>query len=168
MKYLYLIRHAKSSWQNGALDDYDRPLNKRGKKDSAEMGKRLADRGISFDLIVSSSAKRVRTTAKRIAKNIGYRKKNIVFDTSLYLSEIESYRSITQAFLAQVDSLAIIGHNHTITEFAEYLTGESLVSIPTTGIVAITLPEKSTLRQAGVGSMTFFDFPKNLTKTLID
>ena len=163
MKYLYLIRHAKSSWKNPELDDYDRPLNKRGKKDSGEMGKRLAGRGVSFDLMVSSSAKRALTTAKRVAKKIGYSKKNIVFDRSLYLSELESYRSIAQAFLAQVDSLAIIGHNHTITEFAEYLTGESLVNIPTTGIVAIALPEKSNLRKTGVGSMKFFDYPRNLT-----
>ena len=54
VKRLYLIRHAKSSWKDPDLDDFDRPLNKRGKTDAPLMGKRLKEQGVKPDLIISS------------------------------------------------------------------------------------------------------------------
>lgn len=162
MKFLYLIRHAKSSWNIPDQNDYDRPLNKRGKKDAQDMGQRLASRGVSFDVLVSSPAKRARATARRIAKEVHYPKKDIVFYKSLYLTDIESYTEIVQAFFTQVETLALVGHNQTITAFAEYLTGDTLGNIPTAGIVAIEFEDTNDLRCPGVGTKLFFDFPKNI------
>ncbi len=79
MKTLYLVRHAKSSWSNPALSDFDRGLNKRGKRNAPVMGKRMVVDGVKPDLIVSSPAKRALKTARIIAKEIGYPRKNIVF-----------------------------------------------------------------------------------------
>ena len=70
MKRLFLVRHAKSSWKHPELTDFERPLNKRGKRDAPEMGKRLADREIDLDLMVSSTATRAITTARTIAGKI--------------------------------------------------------------------------------------------------
>ena len=64
MKTLFLIRHAKSSWEYTALPDKDRPLNDRGKRDAPKMGKRLAKRDVTPDLILSSPARRALTTAE--------------------------------------------------------------------------------------------------------
>jgi phosphohistidine phosphatase len=62
MKALFLVRHAKSSWDDAALPDKDRPLNDRGKRDAANMGERLAKFDVKPDLILSSPAKRALTT----------------------------------------------------------------------------------------------------------
>ena len=72
MKTLYVIRHAKSSWDDPTLSDFDRPLNNRGKKDAPTMGKRLAQRQVVPDLLLSSPAERALTTCKIIAEEIHY------------------------------------------------------------------------------------------------
>jgi phosphohistidine phosphatase SixA len=74
MKTLYIIRHAKSSWAVADQPDFERGLNERGKKDAPRMGKRLKEKNIHPDLIVSSSAKRAYSTAKKIAKVLNYPK----------------------------------------------------------------------------------------------
>lgn len=167
MKTLYLIRHAKSSWLNFTVSDYDRALKKRGKEDCVMMANRLLDAKVNFDLMVSSPAKRARSTSRRMAKILKYRKKDIVYTRDLYLSSVERYSNVAKDYFRQVDSLAIIGHNEVITECAELYTGESIKNIPTCGIVAITFKDDSKLLQEGCGVLQFFDFPKNSLKPLI-
>jgi hypothetical protein len=77
MKTLFLVRHAKSSWEYTALPDKDRPLNDRGKRDAPKMGKRLAKRDVKPDLILSSPARRALTTAEIIAKKLNYKRRDI-------------------------------------------------------------------------------------------
>ena len=83
MKTLFLIRHAKSSWDDTALPDKDRPLNDRGQRDAPKMGERLAKRDVKPDLILSSPAVRALRTAEIIAKKLDYRRK-IVVNERLY------------------------------------------------------------------------------------
>ena len=83
MKTLFLIRHAKSSWDDTALPDKDRPLNDRGRRDAPKMGERLAKRDVKPDLILSSPAVRALRTAEIIAKKLDYRRK-IVVNERLY------------------------------------------------------------------------------------
>ena len=71
-KKLYIIRHAKSSWSDMSLDDFDRPLNKRGKANAPVMGTRFKNKGVKPDIIISSPAKRAISTAKIIAKKVKY------------------------------------------------------------------------------------------------
>ena len=87
MKTLYLVRHAKSSWSNSSLADYDRPLNERGKRDVITMGKRLKERGVMPSLILSSAAKRTTKPAKALAKGMAY-DNEIRFKKNLYHSSI--------------------------------------------------------------------------------
>ena len=75
MKTLFLIRHAKSSWDDTALPDKDRPLADRGRRDAPKMGKRLAKRDVKPDLILSSPARRALTTAEIVAKKLDYKLK---------------------------------------------------------------------------------------------
>ena len=84
MKKLYLARHAKSSWKNPDLDDYDRPLNKRGIRDAPFIGKKLKEKNILPDLIISSPAIRAITTAKELAAQMGYPEENIILDENIY------------------------------------------------------------------------------------
>ena len=84
MKTLTLVRHAKSSWGDPALADRDRPLNERGLRDVATMGKRLAQRGVKPDALLASPATRTLTTAEHLAKALGLRHKDIVVNDRLY------------------------------------------------------------------------------------
>lgn len=161
MKYLYLIRHAKSSWSDPRLSDFDRPLNKRGKKDAPFMGKRLASASTHFDLLVSSSAKRARKTARIIAKQTGYNREDIVYHNEIYSSELRKLLSVIKQTEHKVNSLGLVGHNHVITECAEWLTGDSIVNIPTSGIVAISFETDNWAEiDREAGQLIFFDYPK--------
>jgi phosphohistidine phosphatase len=161
MKTLYLIRHAKSSWSDPTLSDFQRPLNKRGKRDAPFMGRRLREAGILPDLIISSAAKRAAKTAGIIAREIGYDKKDIDFRDEVYSSDILQLLAIIRSTRAGIDSLCLVGHNYVITDLAEWLSGTSLVNIPTCGIVALSFAG-GTWEAIGedAGQLLFFDYPK--------
>jgi len=78
MKQLLLIRHAKSSWDDAAINDIDRPLNDRGKKDAPKMAERLLDKKVKIDGFYSSPAKRALTTCKLFVKAYDKKEKNII------------------------------------------------------------------------------------------
>ena len=83
MKTLFLVRHAKSSWAEPGATDFERPLNDRGKRDAADMGKRLKLREIHFDSIISSPALRAEKTAILFARELGYDTEAIIWDNGL-------------------------------------------------------------------------------------
>ncbi|MDZ7649748.1 MAG: histidine phosphatase family protein [Cytophagales bacterium] len=84
MKTLYIIRHAKSCWDNLDLSDFERPLNDRGKKDAPRMGKRLKERRVTPDVMLSSPATRALVTCQEIAKVLGFPEEKIKTDKRLY------------------------------------------------------------------------------------
>jgi phosphohistidine phosphatase len=164
VKQLYLIRHAKSSWSNPDLDDFSRPLNKRGKVDCPKMAARLAAAGIRPDLIVASPAKRAKKTAICMAKGTGYNQDAVRYDEALYLGSLSYHLHLLEELLNQVNVLFLVGHNPTITELGEHLTGSSLGNVPTCGIVAVEYPARPGFStEEGTGRLLFFDFPKNPT-----
>ncbi len=166
MKQLYLIRHAKSSWSNPDLDDFSRPLNKRGKVDCPKMAARLAADGVHPDLIVASPAKRAKKTAICMAKGIGYNQEAIRYDEALYLGSFSYHLQLLEELLNQVNVLFLVGHNATITELGEYLTGSTLGNVPTCGIVAVEYPGgQGFSTEEGMGRLLFFDFPKKPTSS---
>ncbi|MGB3223782.1 MAG: histidine phosphatase family protein [Desulforhopalus sp.] len=162
MQRLYLIRHAKSSWSNPDLDDFARPLNKRGKVDCSEMAARLGRAGIRPDLIAASPAKRAKKTAICMAKGTGYDKDSICYYDELYLGTVSYHLQLIEELFSGVDVLFLVGHNNTMTELAEYLTGARFGNVPTCGIIAVEYadPQKFSA-DAGAGKILFFDFPKN-------
>src|SRR6185436_5308799 len=85
-KTLILVRHAKSSWDDLGLSDFDRPLNDRGKKDAPVMAERLANKKIKIDAFISSPAKRAARTARIFAKEFDKKKDDIIYKTELYLA----------------------------------------------------------------------------------
>lgn len=167
MKRLYLIRHAKSSWSNPDLDDFSRPLNKRGKKDCPKMAARLSAAGIRPELIVASPAKRAQKTAMCMAKGTACDQEAIRYDEALYLGSLSYHLQLLEELLNQVDVLFLVGHNATITELGEYLTGSTLGNVPTCGIVAVEYPGRQGFStEQGAGRLLFFDFPKNSTSPI--
>ena len=161
MKKIYLIRHAKSSWKETGLSDFERPLNKRGKSDLEFMAKRLKFFGVMPDLILSSPAKRAKTTAKGIAQTIGYDKSKIVYIDSLYESSYQTYRYILDSLDESISSVFIVAHNPTITEVGEILSGAILTNMPTCSIVCMEFKADSFKEiEEGSGKILFFDYPK--------
>lgn len=161
MKRLFLIRHAKSSWDHPGLDDIERPLNKRGKRDAPLMGARLKEYGAQPDLIYASPARRARKTAKYIAGCLGYPLERIEQHAGIYTSEMNRLLVLVQETATEVNDLFLVGHNYVLTDFAEYLTGEALGNIPTCGIVGMVFDIDSWQSVAGGrGKMLFFDYPK--------
>lgn len=161
MKTLYLIRHAKSDWENPALSDFQRPLNKRGEKNAPFMGEILAKQHIHPDLILSSPALRAKTTALKIAEKVGYATKKIEYRESLYLADILAIEEILKMLPAYHHTVFIIGHNPGLTLFAEYISGIVLENIPTCGVFCVTL-KKDEWRTLGQDSADFvsFKYPK--------
>lgn len=162
MKKLFIVRHAKSSWDDPDLDDFDRPLNKRGKRNAPEIGKRLAVRGVSPDLIITSPAKRAAATARRIAEAIAYPKNKIIKDDSFYHGSIQDVIRVVQKLDDQINSLMIFGHNPGLTDLANYLSGADIYNIPTCGVVEIDF-DFNLWKMLGSkkGKLVKFDFPKN-------
>lgn len=160
IKTLVLIRHAKSSWSNIELDDFDRPLNKRGKRDAPFMGEQLHSRNLVPDVFVSSSAKRAKKTAKIVANAIKFSKKDILFDERIYYADEYELFSILKSSDEKISTLFIVGHNYTLTDFANSLSNYNYVNIPTSGMVGMQFKGKWEDIKYGDGKKLFFDFPK--------
>ena len=161
MKTLYIVRHGKSSWSDPSLPDKERPLNKRGKMNAPEMGARLVDNHIKPDLMISSPAKRAKSTARRIAKVIQYPKKDIVISNELYHTGEQTMLSLIQSQKNELDIVMIFGHNPGFTDFANDLCGISIYNIPTSGIVGIKFNvDRWNLVDFRTGELLFFDYPK--------
>ncbi|MBN2871141.1 MAG: histidine phosphatase family protein, partial [Campylobacterales bacterium] len=141
MKTLCIIRHAKSDWNDPSLNDFERPLNKRGEKNAPFMGKLLASKQLRPDLILSSPAVRARTTALMIAGEVGYDTDAIVYDEELYLAERNDIERILQKIPPSYNTVFIVGHNPGLTLFVHYLSGYSIDNIPTCGVVTVSLNE---------------------------
>ncbi|MGE7773302.1 MULTISPECIES: SixA phosphatase family protein [Chitinophaga] len=163
MKTLLLIRHAKSSWNDPDMDDFDRPLNKRGKQNAPEMAIRLLGRGLLPELVISSPAKRARTTARIMAKEWNYPREAILLEEELYLC----YASTFLKHITRIDDdfniVAIFAHNPGITDFANYLTEEIRIdNVPTAGVFAISADtEKWEDFDRAPKKFLFFDYPKS-------
>ena len=161
MKTLILVRHAKSDWGNPGLDDFDRPLNERGKKDAPVMAQRLLDKKIKIDVFIASPAKRAAKTAKIFAETFKQKKDDIIFKEKLYLAEPSAIFSVIADADNDFKTVAVFSHNYGITDFANQLTDARIDNIPTCGVFAIKIHSDtwSDFREAKK-EFWFFDYPK--------
>ena len=159
---LVLIRHAKSSWANPLQSDFDRPLNDRGEHDAPMMGERLKKLGVVVDCIVSSSAKRAKQTAKKVADGLGFNKDGIIYADKLYHCISSVFVEVIQATPDDVKTLFVVAHNPGITDFANELSDKFRIdNMPTCAVVAaeIEAEEWSDFLNAAK-KVTLFDYPK--------
>lgn len=163
MKYLYVVRHAKSSWDFPHLRDFDRPLNDRGRKNAPEMGLRLKNRGIKPSLILSSPANRALSTSQLIANKLDYPIKDIKTNQNLFHASSRDIFKILSLQDGHHRSVMIVGHNPGLTDFTNALLNhETIDNVPTTGVVALHLPINSWKEINKVQAhLFFFDYPKN-------
>lgn len=162
-KQLVICRHAKSSWDDASLSDVERPLNKRGRRDAPEMGRRLAERGLLPDLILASHATRAWTTAEAYADRLGYPPDRIQVDPGLYTATAASLLALVRALEPRLGRILLVGHNPECTAFANLLGNLDLDNLPTGGIIALEFHTRSWQEiLPGQGQLLFVDFPKNV------
>ena len=137
MKTLYLLRHAKSSWNFDELTDQERPLNERGRDDAPRVGKALAERGIEMDLVVASPAVRALTTAVLVARELDYPHDKIVIEPDIYQAEVEDLITIIHALPDVANSVLLTGHNPTITDTVNVLSPTPIDEMPTATVVCL-------------------------------
>ncbi len=142
MKRLYLVRHAKSSWEGPGVSDMDRPLLEKGIKRTMKVIRFLNDRKVKIDLMISSPAERAFQTALLVAKGIGYPEDKIQIDRKIYDGYYDRILDLIYATSNEVDSLMIFGHNPTITHLANLFLHPGIELLPTTGTVCISFDTK--------------------------
>ena len=165
MKTLYLNRHAKSSWNNPSLSDFDRPLNKRGKRDAPYMGNILSQKVAAPDIIYSSPANRALTTAIEIANAFGIEENQIVKDKNIYEAVTSDLIRIINSTSDEYKIIMLFGHNPTFTMASNYLSDKYLDNLPTCGFVKIEFDLDSWNQIEGnTGKLVLFEYPKKYFK----
>ncbi len=161
MKILYLVRHAKSSWKYSGLDDFERPLNKRGRKNAPFMGGVLKKRGVLPELVLSSPATRAAMTARIIAAEIGYPLEDIIYTESMYGTGERGMIAIIKQMDDEISKLMLVGHNPGMTSLANAMGNDPVSNIPTSGIycVHLDIPSWEMIRDR-CGKTEFFEYPK--------
>jgi len=157
---LFLVRHAKSSWDGIDLPDTERPLADRGKRDAPMMGKRLEKRQVKPDLILSSPARRALSTAEIIANELDYRVKDIVVDDRLYATDAETLLGVIGELSDKLKCVMLFGHNPEFTDLAHRLSNE-VTLMPTCAVAQFTFESES---WATIGAVkpakVVLDYPK--------
>jgi phosphohistidine phosphatase len=159
MKTLLLMRHAKSSWDDPALSDHDRPLNSRGLKAAKTMAKRLIDSGYKPDLVLVSSALRTQQTAEALQE--GYRGTlNLHTESRLYEASAGEYADVIRRVAENVKHLMLIGHNPTVEWMAKALSGR-YSTMPTGAYLHLEIPFSWHEFRYETVNIIDYDYPKS-------
>jgi phosphohistidine phosphatase len=139
LKYLFLTRHAKSSWSNPGLADIDRPLNERGKKTAPFMGKLIVDKGEKPELLISSPANRALSTAKAFGEVMGLVENDIIVNRAIYGAGAQQLLELVQNQDDLHKSIMLFGHNPTFTSYVNMLKATNIMNEVTFAVVRINL-----------------------------
>ena len=166
MKSLYLLRHAKSRWDNPGLSDIDRPLNPRGERDAPRMGKALGAR-LQPMMFHVSPAERAQSTFHKLQLHWpGLTAEHGVTVAALYTFDYRSLMEWIAQQASDLSDLAIVGHNLALTDLTNYLVGYgTLANIPTAGWVELTLDLRDWAdipQFGGRGQLSYRLFPREL------
>lgn len=161
MKTVYLVRHAKSDWDNSSLLDIERPLNERGYSNANSMSRLFKEKQDNPELIISSPAIRAISTALIFARNLDYDSNLIALNKELYESTIKDYLSVITNTDEQYKSVMLFAHNPTISSFADSLCKTLPMDMPTCAIVGIRFDcMKWKDLKTTKGELFLFEYPK--------
>jgi phosphohistidine phosphatase len=165
MKILFLLRHAKSSWDNASLADFDRPLNERGKNTAPFMGEVMTRREYAPSIVISSPANRAASTAKLVKEAAGFNAE-IRYDDRVYEASPNSLRQVVSELDDAFESAMVVGHNPGMEGFIRYLTGE-VEAMPTAalGVIELNINSWSEIN-ADTGTLAEVIRPKDEMKSL--
>jgi phosphohistidine phosphatase len=170
MKRLAILRHAKSSWDEPDLDDFNRPLNDRGWKAARRMGKELKHRGMRFDLVLSSTAARARETVDGVQEKFDFHAE-VRFERRMYGASEEQLLSLIRGLPESVHAPLLVGHNPGLERLIVELTHDDDQGLrdrvthkyPTGALAMIELPAHHWAKiEAGSGTIVELIVPKEL------
>jgi phosphohistidine phosphatase len=163
MKTIYIVRHAKSSWNIADLPDEKRPLLEKGKKRTKKVIDYLHENNISVDYIISSPAVRALETAKILAHALKYPKENIKIDSHVYYADGDSLLNQFYDLPSRFNSVMIVGHNPSLTDFVNLFLSKPIENLPTSGVVSFSF-DTDKWEEVPVASRktNFVLFPKEL------
>ncbi len=161
MKQLFLQRHAKSSWDNQQLSDFERPLNARGERDLTVMGDVLAKLTINPDQIITSPAMRAITTAQGLAPYLQYPIDQIIEVADIYSADFSGLVHIIHGVDNHFNRIMLVGHNPHLSLLAGYLCQDAKYELPTCGIYGLTFAVDAwdAITQHS-GQLQFLEYPK--------
>ena len=165
MRKIHLLRHAKSSWADESLADIDRPLNKRGIRTCRFMAQHIYDAGCCFDRVFCSPAVRAQSTIELISRCLPDVDVRWQITEDLYGADSEDLRAWCRSLDESIAEFLIIGHNPTLTDFCNDLSGRCIENIPTCGYVQLTASKGCQWQEITDASfeLTTFLRPKELT-----
>lgn len=164
MKTLFVMRHAKSSWDDPAMADFDRPLNPRGRNAAPFMGELMAAKDMLPDVIVSSPAKRAEQTARLVKEHSGSNSP-LTFDERIYEASPLTLLAVVSELPDKYSSALVVGHNPGMEGFIRYLTGRT-EPMPTAALAVIELNiDVWADVSIEIGSLTAIYRPKEEMKT---
>lgn len=167
MKTLFVLRHAKSSWDHPELSDFERPLNKRGLKAARFMGELMRARSLAPQRIVSSPARRAQMTAQIVSEAAGF-DFPVRFDERIYEASPLTLFNLIREFDDRIDSVLLIGHNPGFENLVRLLTNET-VGMPTAALAAVELRIDAWREiSVGVNRLEFLLQPKEEMKKMKD
>ena len=148
MKSLALLRHAKSSWDDPALDDFDRPLNARGRDAATAVGRAIQRLGLGFDLVVASPARRARETLDLVMGSSAMAPP-VTFDPHLYMAGPRTLLGIVHQLADSADSALLVGHNPGFHDFVLQMTTDDeqglrhriAAKFPTAALAVVSMAE---------------------------
>jgi phosphohistidine phosphatase len=169
VKRLSVLRHAKSSWEEPNLDDFDRPLNERGWKAARRIGRELKQRKIAVDFCLASPAARVRETLDGLAQGYGDFSFEVRFEPRIYEASVETLLELVRVIPDDVEKPLLVGHNPGLHELVLRLTsGGELrrrleAKFPTAAFAMIDLHAKRWAEvTAGQGKIVELILPREL------
>lgn len=165
MKTVFLVRHAKSSWDYPSLRDIERPLNKRGLRDAPFMAKLLKKQGVEPDAIFSSPAVRALTTATFFKNELGLEGEDIFLRDEIYEAFPQVIVQLIQTLPEKFDTIMLFGHNPTFTSVSNMFTSNYIGNVPTCGISRIEADIKNwTEFNDRNAKLVSFQYPKQHLK----
>ena len=161
MKTLLLLRHAKSSWKDASLRDFDRPLNQRGLKAAPMVGRLMRKRKLRPDLVLSSPAERAKETTQLVIESAGLTNETR-YDRAIYEASARRLLEIVSEIEDAVNTAMLVGHNPGFEDLLEGLTGETN-HMSTAALACVELKiEKWSAVSAGSGKLEWLLKPKEL------
>ena len=158
MKTLLIMRHAKSAYPPEISDDFDRPLNKRGRADLPRIARLLAAYGPRPEVVLASAARRAHQTATGLVESLGLPASILHLDDALYLSSPNTLTQAASDFPDSAQTGLIIAHNPGLAEWIGELTGAH-ISLPTAGLAAVELSIHS-WQEIRRGRLLYFVVPR--------
>lgn len=164
MKTLLLMRHGKSSWKDEELPDHERPLKKRGRKDTKRIAKEILKHNLKPDLLLSSTATRARETVEILTENLDTQNPVRFVDT-LYMGEPQDFIEVLKDLNNDDNIVMIVAHNPGLEAYLQIVDGE-IESLPTAGLgyLLLALDDWKNISLNTMGDLIGFWKPKELRK----